>query len=381
MIQRLLNLKSHLKKGKTLILLGPRRAGKTTLMNDFLQKSSKKILAYDGTSIDTQELFSTPSLEKLKQIVGKTDILAIDEAQNIKNIGQSLKLINDHLPTTAVIATGSSAFEINGQIGEPLVGRKTTCYLFPFSAIEILNSQKTNAPELTLKYILNNLLVFGVYPDVINSADKKSKKLFLRELTDSLLLKDILAYQEVKSSKILIDLLKLLAFQVGGEVSLSELGGVLGIDRKTVNRYLDLLEKSYVIFQLRGYSRNLRKEINKKAKYFFYDLGVRNTIINNFNNLDTRDDVGGLWENFCILERMKIRSYKQIYANQYFWRTWRGQEIDLLEEKDGKIFAYEIKWNNKKAKNKLPSEWLAEYGETNFTTITPENILGFLNKY
>ncbi|GBR72486.1 putative AAA family ATPase [Candidatus Termititenax aidoneus] len=380
MIQRMLILKQYLKPGKTLILLGPRRVGKTTLMNSFLQKSPKKILTYDGTSVDTQELFSTPSLEKLKQIVGQADILAIDEAQNIKNIGQSLKLINDHLPDTAVIATGSSAFEINGQVGEPLVGRKTTCYLFPFSVEEILNSQKTANPELTLKYLLDNLLVFGTYPDVINNADRKTRRFFLRELVDSLLLKDILAYQEVKSSQVLLDLLKLLAFQVGGEVSLSELGGNLGIDKKTVGRYLDLLEKTYIIFQLRGYSRNLRKEISKKAKYFFYDLGVRNAIINNFNNLNTRDDVGRLWENFCLAERMKARNYKQIYANQYFWRTWRGQEIDLLEEKDGKIFAYEMKWNSQKARNKPPTEWLAEYGESNFTVITPENVLDFLVK-
>ena len=275
------------------------------------------------------------------------------------------------MPDIKIIVTGSSSFELAGQIGEPLTGRKITLKLFPLSQIEMGKLHN----DYDLKNQLEEYLVFGCYPEAIISESINDKKMILEELVGSYLLKDILELEKVKSSKVLLDLLRLLAFQVGSEVSLSELGKQLGIDNKTVARYLDLFEKSFVLFNLRGFSRNRRKEITSKSKYYFFDNGIRNAIIANFNALDIRDDIGKLWENFLVAERLKKQAYDQIYSNNYFWRTWDQKEIDWVEERDGKLFGYEFKWKSKSRKS--TKAWLESYPEASLE-INNENYLEFV---
>jgi predicted AAA+ superfamily ATPase len=373
-IVRYINLGQELTPGKTLVLLGPRRVGKTTLLTDFLS-DSKEAALYRGDELSTQQAFDKPDSTILRSHIGKANILAIDEAQAIANIGQSLKIINDTMPELSVIVTGSSSFELAGQVGEPLTGRKSTRYLLPISLSELV--VKENVPASTFKKILPQLLVYGMYPNSLTSRANSERRDFLRELIDSYLLRDILTNQEVKGSRTLFQLLVLLSYQIGNEVSLNELGSSLGIDKNTVARYLDLLEKSYVIFRLGGFSRNLRSEVTRTAKYYFYDVGVRNAIINNFNELEIRDDVGQLWENFIVVERLKFRLYTKLYANQYFWRTWKQNEVDLVEERSGKLYGYEMKWKDKRTS--APDEWLSTYkNKASWEVITPSNALGFV---
>lgn len=374
-IPRYLTIGQEIKPGKTLVLFGPRRVGKTTLLTEFMQQTKQKLLFYRGDELSTQHAFDIPDSTALSTSVGSAEILIIDEAQAIQNIGQSLKIINDTMPHVSVIVTGSSSFELAGQIGEPLTGRKTTRYLLPISLQELLRDDV--APSQTLNKHLARYMIYGMYPNALTAQTKEERVEFLREMVDSYLLKDILTYQEVKGSRVLLQLLVLIAHQVGSEVSLTELGSSLNIDKNTVARYLDLFEKSYIIFRLGGFSRNLRSEVTKTAKYYFYDIGIRNAVINNFNNLNVRDDVGKLWENYAIVERLKTRLYKNIYANQYFWRTWEQQEIDLVEEREGKLFGYEMKWKNKSSS--APQTWLETYGkEARWQLITPENLLEFI---
>jgi len=296
----------------------------------------------------------------------------IDEAQLVPNIGMGLKIIVDQVPNIKVIATGSASFDLANKLGEPLVGRKWTKTLFPVSVFE-LKKRKSN---FDLSNDLNKHLIYGTYPEVLMNKMVAKKRNILEEIARSYLLKDILAIERVKGAKKLFDLLKLIAFQVGNEVSLTELGSQLSLDRKTVERYLDLLEKSFILYNLRGYSRNLRKEISRKSKYYFLDNGIRNAVIGNFNDLDTRDDVGGLWENFLVSERLKTQEYKKIYANNYFWRTWEGQEVDWVEERGGKLLGFEFKWGDKKVKP--PKDWLLTYKEASFEVINRDNYLDFL---
>jgi len=283
-------------------------------------------------------------------------------------------LLVDHVPGIRIIATGSSSFELAGQVGEPLTGRKHTMTLFPLSEIELLAYYNNNSYDLSSK--LAERLVFGGYPEVISAKNTLERKDALGEIVGSYLLKDIMELDRVRNTKILSDLVRLIAFQIGNEVSLTEIATTLGIDRKTVARYIDLLEKSFILYNLRGFSRNLRKEVTKKSKYYFYDIGVRNAIISNFNNLSERDDVGALWENFLVIERLKTRVYKNISANDYFWRTWDQNEVDFVEEREGKLFGYEFKW--KKAKVKEPKNWRGTYAEATYGVITPENYLQIL---
>lgn len=346
--------------------------GKTTLVQEFLQTTKLKYKKDTGDNIATQEHLGSQSLDKIKDYVGNYELIFIDEAQKIPNIGVGLKLMVDSIPGIKVIATGSSSFELAGQVGEPLTGRKFTYNLFPISQLEL----KNHYSPFELKESLGKYLVFGSYPDVLNAPTEIAKSKYLEELINSYLLKDILELEKVKDAKLLRDMLRLLAFQVGGEVSHAELGTQLGIDAKTVSRYLDLFEKSFIIYNLRGFSRNLRKEITKKGKYYFYDTGVRNALISNFNQLNHRDDQGKLWENFLFMERLKKRSYSEIYANDYFWRTWDQKEIDLIEERDGKLFGYEFKFGNKKTKK--PLEWLQTYKEAEFQIINQDNYLEFI---
>lgn len=296
----------------------------------------------------------------------------IDEAQKIPNIGQCLKIMVDHIPHLRIIVIGSSSFELAGQVGEPLTGRKKTLTLYPIAQLELL--KQFNAFEV--KTQLENYLIYGSYPDIISAKISDQKRARITEIAHSYLLKDILELDRIKNSKILLDLLRLLAFQIGSEVSHNELAKKLGIDAKTISRYLDLLEKRFVLYNLGGFSRNLRKEITKKSKYYFYDIGIRNALIANFNSLDLRDDIGKLWENFLVIERIKKQAYLPVYANNYFWRTWEQKEIDWIEEREGKLWGYEFKWGKTIAKP--PKEFLNAYPNAEFMTVNQENYLTFV---
>jgi predicted AAA+ superfamily ATPase len=368
------DLDKYLKPNKVLVIYGPRRVGKTTMLTDFLAGCNLKYKLDSGDNIKTQEILSSQDFDKIKNYAAGYELIAIDEAQRIPQVGQGLKILVDQIPNLKVIATGSSSFELSGQIGEPLTGRKTTIMIYPISQIEL--SKLYNRHELENQ--LAQRLVFGSYPEIITAADNKGRRKSLEELVNSYLLKDILEIERVKGSKLLLDLLRLISFQVGNEVSLTELGKQLGINYKTVSRYLDLFEKSFVLYNLRGYSRNLRKEVTKKSKYYFYDNGVRNAVISNFNDLAMRNDAGALWENFCVAERLKRNGYKESFSNNYFWRTWDQKEVDFVEEREGKLFGYEFKWS-KDAKTRSQNEWLDTYAESSLEIITPENYFDFVS--
>jgi len=368
------NMNLFLKPNKVLVIYGSRQTGKTTLLKKFLSENegNLKYKLDSGDDINTQIVLGSSDFKKIIDYTRGYDLIAIDEAQRIKNIGMGLKIMVDQVPNLKIIVTGSSSFELAGQIGEPLTGRKTTVTLFALSQIEMGNLYN----DYDLRSRLDDYLIFGSYPEVLTSESVNDKKKVLEELVGSYLLKDILELEKVKSSKILLDLLRLLAFQVGSEVSLSELARQLRIDSKTVARYLDLFEKSFVIFNLRGFSRNLRNEITSKSKYYFFDNGIRNAIIANFNPLDIRDDIGKLWENFLVAERLKKQSYKQIYSNNYFWRTWNQKEIDWVEEREGKLFGYEFKWKRKS--RRTSSAWVDSYPDAAFEMIDNENYIDFV---
>jgi hypothetical protein len=372
-IPRIYDLARKIAPGKVLVIYGPRQVGKTTLLKDFLAQTKLKYRLDSGDNISIRHILGSGDFTKIKEYARGYELIAIDEAQKIPGAGEGLKILADQMPGLKIIVTGSSSFELAGQIGEPLTGRKTTLNLYPVSLMEL--SSLYNLSEI--KENLPLWLVYGGYPEVLTTKSKNGKAALLEEITQSYLLKDILELEQVKSSKILLDMLRLLAFQVGKEVSLSEIAQQVGVDYKTVARYLDLFEKSFVIYNLRGFSRNLRSEITRKGKYFFYDNGVRNAVISNFNPLEMRNDVGELWENFVFMERLKKRSYKNIFANCYFWRTWEGKEIDIVEERGGKLHGYEIKWSPSK-KVRAPSEWLKTYKNARYEVVTKDNFDGFV---
>lgn len=372
-IQRVyLNLENYLKPNKVLVIYGPRQIGKTTLLTDFLANCKLKYKLDNGDNIQTKNILGSGDFKLLREYSEGYELLVIDEAQQIKDIGYGLKILVDQVPDLKIIVTGSSSFELSGQIGEPLTGRKITLFLFPVSQIEMLNHYN----KFELSNLIENFLIFGSYPEVITSRTIEEKITLLSEIAHSYLLKDILELERIKSSQILLNLLRLLAFQIGSEVSLSELAKQLTIDVKTVSRYIDLLEKSYILFSLRGFSKNLRKEMVKKAKYYFYDLGIRNALIANFNPLHIRNDKGELWENFLAIERLKKLHYHKIFANNYFWRTWDKKEIDWIEERDGKLFAYEFKYS--KTKMKVPADFENAYPNSCFEVVHSENYLDFI---
>ena len=371
-IKRFYDLGDLLKPNKVLTIFGPRQVGKTTLLKDFLKTTKLKYRFDLGEDLRLVNIFENSDFSKILDYASGYELIVIDEAQKIKDIGQGLKILVDNTPKLKVIVTGSSSFELAGQVGEPLTGRKNTITLYPISYIELSN--KLNKFDLTNS--LEEYLIYGMYPEVLTTKRKEDKKEVLSELSGSYVLKDILEFEKVKGSKVLIDLLRLLAFQIGSEVSLNELGNNLNIDVKTVGRYLDILEKAFVLLSLRGYSRNLRNEINRKNKYYFYDNGIRNSLIANFNSLEMRNDIGALWENFLIMERIKKQSYKKIYSNNYFWRTWDKKEIDFIEERNGKLFGFEFKWGNKKIKE--PALWKKTYKEAQYKVINRDNYLDFI---
>ncbi len=368
------NLTSFLEPGRVLVIYGPRRVGKTTLLNHYLQSVNCKYRFVTGDDISIQRALGSQSVATISELVQGLDLFVIDEAQRVPFIGIGLKIMIDYNPALKVIATGSASFDLQNKIGEPLVGRKFTRCLYPISQIEL---QQNNTP-FELREQLEQRLVFGSYPEIITASSNQKRIQILHEITNSYLMKDILELERVKGSAVLYDLLRLLAFQVGSEVSHSELGASVGLDKKTVARYLDLFEKTFVIYNLRGFSRNLRKEVTKKGKYYFYDIGVRNALISNFNSLALRNDVGGLWENFLFMERIKKQAYTLTYSNNYFWRTWDQMEIDFIEERDGKLYGYEFKWRNTK-KTKGVQTFLSTYPEASVEVITPENYLSFVS--
>lgn len=368
------DLNPFLKENRALIIYGPRRAGKTTLLESFLKKTSLKYKLDSGDNIRIQELLSSQDFPRIIDYAKRYNLIVLDEAQLIPNVGMGIKILVDQIPNIKVIATGSSSFDLANQIGEPLTGRKTTLILYPIAQLELL--LEYNKHELKQK--LEEYLIFGSYPQVLTAKTKEEKIQILEELVNSYIFKDILSLAQIKGSKILLDLLKLLSFQVGSEVSLNELAINLAIDVKTVGRYLDLLEKSFIIHHLTAFSRNLRSEITSKSKYYFLDNGIRNAVISQFNALDSRNDIGSLWENFLMIERLKKRSYKRIHGYSYFWRTYEQKEIDLVEERDGKLFPYELKWSEKNIAY-APKDWLTTYPQAEkFSVITPDNYLDFV---
>lgn len=366
------NIDKYLIPGNVLVVYGARRVGKTTLVEQYLKRVKEKYLFVNGEDINVQKYLSSQSIEKLKEFIGENKLFIIDEAQSITNIGLNLKLIVDNIPDLKVIATGSSSFDIDLDIGEPLTGRRYVLKMFPLAQMELSNYEN---PAETLAN-LESRLIYGSYPEVISSYDKQMKQRYLQELVQSYLLKDILQLNGVRKADKLIRLLQLLAFQIGKEVSVTELGKQLSLGKNTVDRYLDLLEKVFVITKLSGFSRNLRKEISKNNRYYFVDLGIRNSLINNFNILDIRNDIGQLWENYIVIERMKKREYTGILSNNYFWRTYDKKEIDLVEEYKGKLTGYEIKWKKENLKS-IPT-WLDTYPNSSLKLINHSNYLTFI---
>lgn len=371
-IKRAIDLKLHLKPGKVVIIYGPRQVGKTTLVKKLLAKTKLKNKYVTGDDLQLSTQLSACTMTSTQNFVGNYELLVIDEAQKIPNIGLALKLMVDNYPKKYFIATGSSSFDLASQTSEALTGRKKTIHLYPISQYEL--SQDLSVSELTTLH--ESFLLHGSYPEVITSDNYDQKAETISLIANSYLLKDILEYSGIKNSHKVLNILKLLALQVGSEVSTVEIASNVSLDHKTVINYLDLLEKSFVIFSLGGFSRNLRKEVSKMSKYYFYDNGIRNALINNFNHLQDRNDVGQLWENFLVIERMKRNSYQNIRTNYYFWRTYDQKEIDLIEEHHGQLNGFEFKYSNKKTKP--PKLWLKTYQEATYTEINQDNYLDFL---
>lgn len=367
-------LQEKIQPGKVVLLYGPRRVGKTTLLNEFTRNSEgkRKIKYVNGETKIVQDSLSVRAVAPLKSFIGDSEILIIDEAQKIPEVGSAIKLIVDSFPNVAVVASGSASLELSQKVGEPLTGRKKTINLFPISAGEII-AEKGREGYLEG---LENFLIHGSYPELFNLESVEEQREYLRELADSYLFRDILELEDIRNAKKIRDLLIALALQVGREVSLSELSRILEISKNTVFRYLDLLEKSFVIVNVRGFSRNLRKEINKMSRYYFYDNGIRNALINNFNSLSMRDDVGMLWENYLVMERLKKQAYSGLLSNNYFWRTYDQKEIDWVEEREGRLFGYEFKWGEKKPRP--PADWLKTYVNASYEVVDKSNFLEFI---
>jgi len=372
MISRILtnSITSKLSSGKAIIIMGPRQVGKTTLLRTLFQNRDD-ILFLNGDELDVRQLFENVSATRLKAIVGNKKVVVIDEAQRIEDIGLRLKLITDQMPDVQLIATGSSSFDLANKINEPLTGRKWEYTMYPLSFGEMVDHHGL----LDEKRLIPHRLVYGYYPDVV--VHQGEEKDILKQLSDSYLYKDILMWEQIKKPDKLLTLLQALAFQVGSQVSFNKLGQMCSLDSKTVEKYITLLEQTFVIFRLGSFSRNLRNELKSSRKIYFYDNGIRNALIANFSQIETRSDVGALWENFLVSERLKYLSYNNIWHNKWFWRTTDQKEIDYMEEGDGQLSAYEFKWNPN-AKFKEPKQFKDSYPKSTFSVITPENVEDFL---
>lgn len=365
-------IRKRLFQGKVLVLYGARQVGKTTLVQSLRSHIDKPVLVLDCDILRNRELLAHQDERKLGELIAGASIVIIDEAQRVPNIGLILKILHTYFPEVQIIATGSSSFDLANSISEPLTGRMYDFMLLPLSYEELLS--QTNMFELNTN--LEKNLLYGSYPGII-SLVPVARQDELQKLASNYLYKDILAFDQIRKPDQLLKILQLLALQIGSEASLSEIGTQLGLNVVTVQRYVDLLEKTFVIFHLSGLSRNLRKEISKSNKYYFWDLGIRNALIQNHNPLNVRTDVGPLWENYCIAERLKRNAHHQIFANTFFWRTYDQQEIDLVEERAGQMLAFEFKW--KASQNPRPPKAFREgYLGSKFEQITPENVGEFL---
>ncbi|MBI1193288.1 MAG: AAA family ATPase [Bacteroidetes bacterium] len=357
-----------LQTDKVVMLLGPRRVGKTVLLEQIIKKSKEPHLLLNGEDLAAQELLERRTIAHYKSTFSSISLLVIDEAQKIPDIGAKLKLIVDHVEGLKILVSGSSSFDLQQHTGEPLTGRKITLNLFALAEQEYDSIENI----LERKDKLHDRLVYGNYPELLSIMSNTGKAAYLRELVNDYLLKDILAIDGIRASDKMLALLKLIAFQVGQEVSHQELGRQLNMSKNTVEKYLDLLAKLFVIYRIGGFSKNLRKEVSKNSRWYFHDNGLRNTLIANFNPLSARNDQGVLWENYMISERIKFQNYHNVFSSNYFWRTYDQQEIDWVEEREGQLFAYEFKWNAEK-KPKTPVAWAQTYPEAEFRLIHPGN--------
>ena len=357
---------------KIIILYGPRQVGKTTLVEQIVERSPLRALMVNGDELRYADALSSRDAKLLKGLVKGYELLIIDEAQRIPNIGINLKILHDTLPALKIIATGSSSFELANRVSEPLTGRTWTYVLYPIAVSELAHINN----KFELRDLLDESLVFGSYPEIQTMSGDVERAELLREICNSYLYKDILELTGIRNRDKIAGLLRLLAYQIGSQVSLEEIGKSLGMGKDTVDSYIDLLEKSFVVFRLSGFSRNLRKEVVKTKKIFFYDLGIRNTLIDNMNRLSRRNDTGQLWENFLIIERLKTLSYRKRLANRYFWRTYTGAEIDYVEESGGRLHGFEFTLGGKK--KKPPNTWIETYPESTWVLINMDNYLEFL---
>lgn len=358
-------------KGKAIILIGARQVGKSTLFKQIIE-SKDNVLNLNCDDPTVRTILQDINLNTLKRLIGNNKIVVIDEAQRIQGIGLTLKLITDNIQDVQLLVSGSSSFLLQGQLNEPLTGRKFEYHLYPISTEEIFN----HGGLIGTKQSLESRLIYGSYPDVINNIENPHD--ILMNLSGSYMYQDLLSLEGIRKPAIIEKLLIALALQVGSEISYNEISQTIGTDSKTVEKYIDLLEKCYIVFRMPALSRNLRNELKKSKKIYFYDNGIRNSIIQNFNPLALRNDAGALWENFFISERVKYNHYNQNYCNTYFWRTTEQQEIDYIEENNGKFTLFEMKWNPKKTKITAPKSFVKAYGEQDFHIITPDNYLDFL---
>jgi predicted AAA+ superfamily ATPase len=367
-------LENLLGKNKVLLVLGTRRVGKTFLINAIHTNYKNPVVILNGEDFDVQELLKKRTAANYKRIIGSAKLLILDEAQVIPEIGKILKFMIDSLPGLTILATGSSSFDLLNKAGEPLTGRQIQFNLYPLSQLEL----KETETYLETVQNLEERLIYGSYPELFQLKTYTEKSVYLQQLIQSYLLKDILAFEGIRQSDKIIRLLRLIAYQVGSEVSHNELGAQLGISKNTVESYLDLLSKVFIIYRLSAYSTNQRKEVSKSSKWYFFDNGIRNAIINDFRLPDLRNDIGTLWENYIISERIKRNSYLKENVQNYFWRNYNQQEIDLIEIKEGKTYAYEFKYTSKKVK--IPAAFAAAYPKASFEVISRDNYLDWITK-
>ena len=370
--QLLSQLRQTIQPGKVVVLYGPRQVGKTTLVQELLAETSLAHTYINADELVYREALGSQNRRTLGDLLGHSALLVIDEAQRVPDIGLNLKILVDSYPQVAIVATGSSSFDLANKVSEPLTGRKLTLTLYPVSYSEL--AETVGAFEARTE--LERWLIWGGYPSIV-TAEPGLRERLLGELVGSYLYRDILELDGVRRAEKIVDLLRLLAFQIGQEVSISELATTLALGRPTVERYLDLLEKVFVIFRTGGLARNLRKEVTKTARYYFYDNGVRNSLIQNFNRLNLRNDIGQLWENYLMVERRKANQYAGRGANAYFWRTYDQKELDYVEEREGRLFGYEFKWQGQ-VRGATQREFQAAYPGAEVTTITRENFTDFL---
>jgi predicted AAA+ superfamily ATPase len=367
-------IQNSLQPGKVLVLYGPRQVGKTTLAKELIEILPLRSKFINADEIVYRDVLASQSRQRLGELLGDSELLIIDEAQRVPEIGLNLKILVDSFPHARVIATGSASFDLANKISEPLTGRKLTFNLYPVSYREI---QETIG-MIETRSQLERWLVWGGYPAIVTTDEPTLRERLLGELVGSYLYRDILEMEGLRRADKIVDLLRLLAFQIGQEVSMSELATSLGLNRLTVERYLDLLEKVFVIFKVNGFSRNLRKEVTKNSRYYFYDNGVRNSLIQNFNSLSLRNDVGQLWENFLVMERRKANQLAGRAVNTYFWRTYDQKEIDCIEEHGGKLYGYEFKWQSGDIRRAVRQEFLETYPNSELMTISQDNFEEFL---